>query len=185
MALLNDNDYHFHYKGSLLWCQALMAIQRRSRRNNFRPKLDRMTKNLKIPIRTASCSRYRTRFVPKLCPKGVRNIETYFRISIIICALRSSAVSYSRVKSEVRVLYRQPFNLFNIFKLPDYPPQPKDACDLSCGQVLRSLDNISTSYLTYHDIDYKILGQAGIGITNSRTAHPRNCLHFHILKVSL
>jgi hypothetical protein len=65
-------------------------------------------------------------FVPKLCPKDVRNIETYLkksnsieiqnaprttcfpRIHTIICALRFFAASYTRVKSEVQVLYRPP-----------------------------------------------------------------------------
>jgi hypothetical protein len=66
-------------------------------------------------------------FVPKLCPKDVRNIETYLKISnsiempqprktgllldilIIFCAIHFSAASYTRVKSEVQVLYRPYF----------------------------------------------------------------------------
>jgi hypothetical protein len=65
--------------------------------------------------------------VPKLCPKYVRNIKTHPKISnsieiqnaprttcfprihTIICALRFSVASTTRVKSEVQVLYRPHF----------------------------------------------------------------------------
>jgi len=63
-----------------------------------------------------------------LCPKYGRNIETYLNISksieileslktdnirgnvIIICLLAFYAASYTRVKSEVQVLYRPPLD---------------------------------------------------------------------------
>jgi hypothetical protein len=68
----------------------------------------------------------------KLCPKDVRNIETYLkisnsieiqeplktrvlqRISIVFYALRFFAASYTRVKSQVQVLYRPPLLLKNV-----------------------------------------------------------------------
>ena len=67
-----------------------------------------------------------SQFVPNLCPKFVRDIKTYPTISksieileplkmsilqrnfIIFCGLSFSAASYTRVKSEVQVLYRPP-----------------------------------------------------------------------------
>jgi hypothetical protein len=66
-------------------------------------------------------------FVPKLCPKDVRNIETYLKISklieileplktsaflsnvIVFFRLDFSVASTTRVKSEVQVLYRPRF----------------------------------------------------------------------------
>jgi len=65
-------------------------------------------------------------FVPKLCPKDIRDIETYLKISnsieiqnprktacvqrnyLIICTLRLFSTSYTRVKSEVEDYCRPP-----------------------------------------------------------------------------
>ena len=41
-------------------------------------------------------------------------------ISIIICTLAFSAASYTRVKSEVQVLYRPPCSSYSLFTGPRY-----------------------------------------------------------------